>query len=48
MSRSVRVRCIVHRGDVVDGTFVELAEDERIVNIDHDGHTVYVYVERVE
>lgn len=43
--RNVRIRCIVHRGNVAEGTYVELAEGERIVNIDHEGNIVYVYVE---
>jgi hypothetical protein len=43
-TQNVRIRCIMHRGDINEGTFVELAAGERIINIDHEGMLCYVYV----
>jgi hypothetical protein len=46
--RYVRVRCIVIRGGsnlTGAGLDVALSEGERVVNIDHSGGFVFVYVE---
>ena len=43
--RTVRIRCICLHGDVQEGIDLPLGEGERVVNIDHEGNVVWVYVE---
>lgn len=46
MARKRRVRIVMVRdGNTDDGWEVELGPFDRIVSIDHDGNTAWVYIE---